>query len=124
MELVCVGLNHRTAPVEVRERFAVPAGKMGDSAKRLLEIEGLEESVVLSTCNRTEFYLAGEKAELAAAELRRQLAATHGADSDPHWYEHHRISAAKHLCLPTAPRRPLSPSNRLAHSPSASATCS
>lgn len=98
MELVCVGLNHRTAPVEVRERFAVPAGKLGDSAKRLLEIEGLEESVVLSTCNRTEFYLAGEKAELAAAELRRQLAATHGVDSDPHWYEHHRISAAKHLC--------------------------
>ena len=98
MELVCVGLNHRTAPVEVRERFAVPAGKLGDSAKSLLEIDGLEESVVLSTCNRTEFYLAGEKAELAAAELRRQLAATHGADSDPHWYEHHRISAARHLC--------------------------
>ena len=98
MELVCVGLNHRTAPVEVRERFAVPAGKLGESAKQLLEIEGLAESVVLSTCNRTEFYLAGEKAEQAAGELRRRLAATHGADSDPHWYEYHRISAAKHLC--------------------------
>ena len=98
MELVCVGLNHRTAPVEVRERFAVPAGKLGDSAKQLLEIEGLAESVVISTCNRTEYYLAGEQAEQAAAELRRRLAATHGADSDPHWYEHHRISAAKHLC--------------------------
>lgn len=98
MELVCVGLNHRTAPVEVRERFAVPAGKLGESARQLLEIEGLAESVVLSTCNRTEFYLAGEQAEQAAAELRRRLAATHGADSDPHWYEYHRISAAKHLC--------------------------
>lgn len=98
MELVCVGLNHRTAPVEVRERFAVPAGKLGDSAKQLLEIDGLAESVVLSTCNRTEFYLAGDQAEQAAAELRRRLAATHGADSDPHWYEYHRISAARHLC--------------------------
>ena len=98
MELVCVGLNHRTAPVEVRERFAVPAGKLGESARQLLEIEGLAESVVLSTCNRTEFYLAGEQAEQAAAVLRRRLAATHGADSDPHWYEYHRISAAKHLC--------------------------
>lgn len=98
MELVCVGLNHRTAPVEVRERFAVPSGKLGDSAKELLAISGLEESVVLSTCNRTEFYLAGEQAEQAAAELRRRLAAEHGADSDPHWYEHHRIQAAKHLC--------------------------
>ena len=98
MELVCVGLNHRTAPVEVRERFAVPAGKLGSSAKELLAISGLEESVVLSTCNRTEFYIAGEHAEEAAAELRRKLAAEHGADSDPHWYEHHRIQAAKHLC--------------------------
>ena len=53
---------------------------------------------MLSTCNRTEFYLAGEKAEQAAAELRRKLAESHGADSDPHWYEHHRISAARHLC--------------------------
>lgn len=98
MELVCVGLNHRTAPVEVRERFAVPAGKLGVSAKELLAISGLEESVVLSTCNRTEFYIAGTQAEQAAAELRRKLAAEHGADSDPHWYEHHRIQAAKHLC--------------------------
>lgn len=98
MELVCVGLNHRTAPVEVRERFSVSSGKLGAEAKRLLDIEGLEESVVLSTCNRTEFYLAGDKAEEAAAELRRRLAREHGADSDPHWYEHHRLSAAKHLC--------------------------
>lgn len=98
MELVCVGLNHRTAPVEVRERFAVPQGKLGDSAKELLAIEGLAEGVVLSTCNRTEFYLAGDHAEQAAAELRRRLAQVHGADSDPHWYEHHRIQAAKHLC--------------------------
>ena len=98
MELVCVGLNHRTAPVEVRERFAVPAGKLGDSAKELLGISGLEEGVVLSTCNRTEFYIAGEHAGEAAAELRRKLAAEHGVESDPHWYEHHRIDAAKHLC--------------------------
>jgi glutamyl-tRNA reductase len=98
MELVCVGLNHRTAPVEVRERFAVPQGKLGDSAMELLAIDGLAESVVLSTCNRTEFYLAGDHAEQAAAELRRRLAQVHGADSDPHWYEHHRIQAAKHLC--------------------------
>ena len=73
MELVCVGLNHHTAPVEVRERFAVPAGKLGSSAKELLQIEGLQESVVISTCNRTEYYLAGDHAERAAAELRRRL---------------------------------------------------
>ncbi len=98
MELVCVGLNHHTAPVEVRERFAVPAGKLGSSAKELLQIEGLQESVVISTCNRTEYYLAGDHAERAAAELRRRLTREHGLDSVPHWYEYHRIQAAKHLC--------------------------
>ncbi|MDB6077815.1 MAG: Glutamyl-tRNA reductase, partial [Akkermansiaceae bacterium] len=38
MELVCIGLNHRTAPVEVLERFSVPTGKLGESSRHLLEI--------------------------------------------------------------------------------------
>ncbi|MDB6079683.1 MAG: Glutamyl-tRNA reductase, partial [Akkermansiaceae bacterium] len=59
---------------------------------------GVGEGVVLSTCNRTEFYLAGEKAEQTAARLRQRLDATYGAESAPHWYEHDRLDAAKHLC--------------------------
>src|ERR1700709_1412873 len=98
MELVCIGLNHRPAPVEVRERFAVPSGKLGESSKHLLEIDGVGEGLVLSTCNRTEFYLAGDKAEHAAAGLRRRLDETFGKESAPHWYEHDRLDAAKHLC--------------------------
>ncbi|MFC7336793.1 glutamyl-tRNA reductase [Haloferula chungangensis] len=94
MELVCVGLNHRTAPVEVRERFAITPGKLGASASELLVLEGVAEGVVLSTCNRTEFYLAGESAEELAISLLGKLGET---DSE-HWYKKHRLDAARHLC--------------------------
>lgn len=98
MELVCVGLNHRTAPVEVREKFAVPSGKLGEAAKELLSIDGLAEGVVVSTCNRTEFYLAGERAAAAAEALKGALAVKHGVEGRGHWYEHQRMEAARHLC--------------------------
>ena len=52
MNIVCLGLNHQTAPVEVRELFAVSENKLGQEAGRICEIEGIEESVVLSTCNK------------------------------------------------------------------------
>lgn len=94
MELVCVGLNHRTAPVEVRERFAIAPGKLGESSHELLELKGIAEGVVLSTCNRTEFYLAGESAEEVANSLRGMLE----EGNSEHWYEKRRLDAARHLC--------------------------
>jgi len=56
MKLVCLGLNHKSAPVEVRERFAVSNKKLGTAAAELCALEGVGESVVVSTCNRTEYY--------------------------------------------------------------------
>lgn len=98
MELVCVGLNHRTAPVEVRERFAVASTKLGEKSKDLLQHQEIGEALVLSTCNRTEFYLAGENAERVANELRTQLTQTHSEKAEGHFYEYHRHQAAAHLC--------------------------
>ena len=94
MELVCLGLNHRTAPVDIREKFAVPAGKIGERARELAGLPGVGESVVLSTCNRTEFYMAAESAGEALASLKGEL----GGDDPEHWYEMRRIDAARHLC--------------------------
>ncbi|RME95794.1 MAG: glutamyl-tRNA reductase [Verrucomicrobia bacterium] len=51
-----VGLSHRTAPVEVRERVSVPMAELVPQARRLLEAHGLLEVVLLSTCNRFEIY--------------------------------------------------------------------
>lgn len=94
MELICLGLNHRSAPLEVRERFAVPATKLGEKARELIDVEGIEESVVLSTCNRTEFYLAGPSADQAIKSLHKWV----DTGSTDHWYEKRRIDAAQHLC--------------------------
>jgi glutamyl-tRNA reductase len=94
MELLCFGLNHRSAPVEFRERFAVMSSRLGEKAAELGKVAGIDEAVVVSTCNRTEFYLAGESADAASEGLRELL----GAGADEHWYELRRREAAVHLC--------------------------
>ncbi len=60
MELVCLGLSHRSAPVELRERFAIPETQQGALSIELATIPGLRESVVISTCNRVEFYAVAQ----------------------------------------------------------------
>ena len=56
MKLVCLGLNHETAPVEVRERFALSDVALDRETETLMTAAEVEEGVVLSTCNRTEYY--------------------------------------------------------------------
>ncbi len=73
MNIVCFGLSHRTAGVELRERFAVTPGALPATVDRLRALPGVAEAVVLSTCNRTEFYAAvtGDGAPASAAALCR-----------------------------------------------------
>ncbi len=100
MELVCLGLNHRTAPVEVRERFAVGSTKLGEAASQLTAIADVAEGVVISTCNRTEFYLAAPSGENALERLEAGLATRENlAPADlTHFYRLAKHDAAKHLC--------------------------
>ena len=56
MDLVVVGINHRTAPVALRERIAITPEEMGNALHDLRSTEGLEEVAILSSCNRTEIY--------------------------------------------------------------------
>lgn len=60
MELIVLGLNHRTAPVEVRECFAIPKERVREGLNNLNKYEGLDEAVILSTCNRSELYAVVE----------------------------------------------------------------
>ena len=57
MRLQILGLNHNTAPVEVREQVVFAGDEIGRALVRLKDIEGIEEAILLSTCNRTEFYV-------------------------------------------------------------------
>jgi glutamyl-tRNA reductase len=55
-QLVCLGLNYRTTPVEVRERVAFPEAQVPEAVQQVRGLPGFEEGVVLSTCNRVELY--------------------------------------------------------------------
>lgn len=94
-----VGLSHKSAPLEERERIAVDASSAADAAQSLLELEGVEESVVVSTCNRVEIYVAGEAADLAR-RVGEHLCAR--SDINARWLEQYTYArgdrdAIKHL---------------------------
>jgi glutamyl-tRNA reductase len=57
MRLQILGLNHNTAPVEIREQVVFAGDEVARALVRLTEIDGVDEAVLLSTCNRTEFYI-------------------------------------------------------------------
>src|SRR5581483_8363876 len=66
---------HRTAPVAVRERFWISEPKRYEALVRLAQAEGVEEVIVLATCNRTEFLMWTSDATLAANSVQRFLSA-------------------------------------------------
>jgi glutamyl-tRNA reductase len=99
MNLFVIGLNHRSAPVEVRERLAFAKASLAEATSRLLSVAPLHEAAILSTCNRVEIYgLAGNAAEAVQA-VRRFLHEHHKlADSvDAYLYEHRDNDCIQHL---------------------------
>ena len=93
--IVCIGLNHETAKVEERERLAILERDLPDVARAICEIAPITESVVLSTCNRTEIYAAST----AGPEPIEQFLREHFdlADTTIQLYQKTRASAAHHL---------------------------
>jgi glutamyl-tRNA reductase len=73
-----VGLNYRTAPVEVRERFWISENRRYEALVQLSRAEGIEEVIVMATCNRTEFWLWATDVTLAANSVMRLLGAEYG----------------------------------------------
>lgn len=69
MEIVCIGLSHKTAPIEVREKFAIGDSHLGEVSALLANTDGLREAVVVSTCNRVEYYVAAEDGEKAVRQI-------------------------------------------------------
>ena len=73
-----VGLNYRTAPVAVRERFWISESRRYEALVQLSKSEGIEEVIVLATCNRTEFLLWTNDVTLAANSVMRLLGSEYG----------------------------------------------
>src|SRR5262249_4953999 len=99
MALLVVGLNHKTAPVAVRERLAF-AGQSHAAPLTQWYDPAVEEVVILSTCNRVECYLQGPDAEAVARCCIDFLATYHRlpeAQFVPHLYQLHDGEAVRHL---------------------------
>src|ERR1035438_5974287 len=80
MTIVCLSLSHRSVPAGVLEKLAVPARELGAVLARLHAVPGIEEVVVLSTCNRVEVYAAvSEPAGRVTGPVVRAVAGMVGA---------------------------------------------
>ena len=101
MEIVLVGLNHRTAGVEMRERVAFSFEQARRANDELRSRGILEETLVLSTCNRSELYgVPPESAQDAARSLEHFLVSFHqlpSAELDGCLYRHRNTDAVRHL---------------------------
>ena len=101
MEIVLVGLNHRTAPVEVRERVSFTAEQARRAAEELRTRGILEETLVLSTCNRSEVYgVPPESSHESAPGLSIFLSEFHSVRLDVlgvSLYHHYDREAVRHL---------------------------
>lgn len=101
MHILTLGINHRTAPVEIRERLAFPESDQPAALTRLVGDYGLHEAAILSTCNRSELYLAADgDGDRGLTAVRRFLAECQGVDVaalSPHLYQLNDADAAVHL---------------------------
>jgi len=101
MEIVLVGLNHRSAPVEVREKVSFTNDQARQAAEELRARGILHETLVLSTCNRSEVYgVPPETARESAAALSSYLSSFHSVQLDvltPSLYHHYDRHAVRHL---------------------------
>jgi glutamyl-tRNA reductase len=95
MALFVIGINHHSAPLEVRERLAFAPDRQADALAELAGQPGVAEAVLVSTCNRTEVYCRCDDARVVAAWLEAE-AAKAGIDLVPHLYRHADDAAVRH----------------------------
>ena len=100
MNLLLVGINHRTAPVEVRERISILEGRLRDAVSDLVHREGIREALILSTCNRVEVLAHFEDGVDGESSLRRFLCDYHHSDLEslePYFYWYRGGDFVRHL---------------------------
>jgi glutamyl-tRNA reductase len=98
--LYLLGVSHRTAPVEVRERLDFSSRDIGGAVEALCARTSAAETVVLSTCNRSELYVAGEQLAQTRQELIRFLSDYHHLPADmfvPHLFAREDAEVVHHL---------------------------
>jgi glutamyl-tRNA reductase len=105
VSVVVIGLNHRTAPLDLLERMAIGEGQLAKALHDLTTREHVSEALVLSTCNRTEVYAVAERFHGAYSDIRGFLADFSflpPEEFSDHLYVHYDSAAAAHLMSVTA----------------------
>ncbi|HEY6084443.1 MAG TPA: glutamyl-tRNA reductase [Nitrospira sp.] len=101
MHVVVVGLSHKTAPVEIREKLAISESRLGEALARLCSYSGVREGMLLSTCNRVEVYAVVDELEPGYGRIQEFLADAHMSLSSeqltPHLYWQTGDRAISHL---------------------------
>ncbi len=104
--LLLVGVNHTTAPIEVRERLAISTAQLADATRTLAHQPGIREAMILSTCNRVEFLIDREASTDTEGETENSLIlprfvheyfAVAPSTLQPHLYEFREREAIRHL---------------------------
>ncbi len=97
MTLALIGINHKTAPLELRERVAIAGDDLRDVTRALAAVPGVSECMIVSTCNRVELLATVEQ---PGSELENFLSNQFGLDPAllaPHLYQHYDREAVMHL---------------------------
>lgn len=98
MPLFTIGISHRTAPIEIRERVAIPPTEYAARAGQLRALPGVEEVLILGTCNRTEIYcLSSEAGKETLLDWIHRSNGLPPGQLDQHFYAYEGEESARHL---------------------------
>jgi glutamyl-tRNA reductase len=98
--LILLGINHNTAPIEVRERLAISPSRLADATRALAHQPGIREALILSTCNRVELLTVQEAAQSeipGTLNFLNEYLNIPATDLKPHLYEFREREAVRHL---------------------------
>ncbi len=100
MKIIVIGLNHKSADIDMRERLAFNGPKLEEGIRRVIELPGIHEAMILSTCNRVEIYCDVDEPERASDTIKDFLSDFHGIDRgeiERAVYIHRDHDAVRHL---------------------------
>src|ERR1017187_5601108 len=97
MRFQLIGVNHKTAPVEVRERLAIPESRLADACKKLAEHPSVSEGMIVSTCNRVEFIANMKNGTGDLREFMGEYFQVDPGQFESHLYEFREDEAIRHV---------------------------
>lgn len=97
MSIFCFGVSHKTAAVDVRERFVIRESALPEALARLKTMPGFAEGLIVSTCNRTEFYITGEFRSSSALAFFESFYRDFKAGDEKHLFRLWANACIRHL---------------------------